>query len=69
LDQVKHPLDWWTYGGYAEVVGQTGWSLPKARREVRKAIHAHRWHPSGHAGYARLRRQLMAGELFDQQLT
>jgi len=69
MDQVKHPLDWWAYGGYPEVVRQTGWSLPKARREVRKAIRSYGWHPIGHAGYQELRRKLMNGEMFDHELT
>ena len=34
MDQVKHSLDWWAYGGYAEVMRHTGWNLAKARREV-----------------------------------
>jgi hypothetical protein len=25
-----HPLDWWVYGGYDEVIRHTRWSLPKA---------------------------------------
>ena len=69
MDQVKHPLDWWAFGGYDEVIRQTGWNPAKARREVRKAIHAHGWNPIGHAGYAALRRQIMDGELFDHDLT
>ena len=39
MDSVRHPLDWWAHGGYAEVVRNTGWNFAKARREVRKAIH------------------------------
>ena len=72
MDYVRHPLDWWAYGGYAEVVRQTGWNLSKARREVRKAIREYGWHPighAGHAGYAELRRKLMAGEMFNHELT
>lgn len=68
MDHIQHPLDWWAHGGYAEVVRLTGWSLPKARREVRKAIKAYGWHPLGHTGYAELRRKLMSGELLDHQL-
>ncbi|MGH2532362.1 MAG: hypothetical protein ACRDJW_08650 [Thermomicrobiales bacterium] len=68
MDQVKHPLDWWAYGGYAEVVRQTGWSLPKARREVRKAIRAYGWRPIGHAGYEELRQRIMAGRVLDNDL-
>ncbi len=69
MDYVKHPLDWWAYGGYAEVVRQTGWSLPLARREVRKAIRAYGWNPIGHRGYAALRQQIMDGEMLDHDLT
>jgi hypothetical protein len=47
---------------------QTGWNLPKARREFRKAMQAYGWNPIGHAGYAQLRRQIMDGELFDKEL-
>ena len=47
MDPLPHPLDWWAYGGYAEVVRNTGWTLAKARRELRKAIRAHGWHPIG----------------------
>jgi len=68
MDLVKHPLDWWAYGGYAEVMCQTGWNLAKARREVRKAIKAYGWNPIGHAGYAKLRRRIMDGEVFDKDL-
>jgi hypothetical protein len=68
MDSVQHPLDWWAYGGYAEVLRNTGWTLPRARREVRKAIKAHGWNPIGHAGYAELRRRIMNGELLDTDL-
>lgn len=69
MDSVRHPLDWWAYGGYAEVVRQTGWNLPKARREVRKAIKSYGWHPIGHAGYEVLRQAIMDGQLTDRDLT
>lgn len=55
MDQGKHPLDWWTYGNYEEVMRQTPTSLAKARREVRKAIKSYGWRPSGHKGYEELR--------------
>ena len=32
-------------GGNPEVVCQTGWSLPKALREVKKAIMEYEWNP------------------------
>ncbi|MGH2533089.1 MAG: hypothetical protein ACRDJW_12390 [Thermomicrobiales bacterium] len=68
MDQVRLPLDWWAYGGYPEVVRQTGWNLPKARREVKKAIKANGWNPIGHAGYEVLRRQIMDGQMTDRDL-
>jgi hypothetical protein len=48
---------------------QTGWGLPKTRREVRKAIRAYGWHPIGHRGYEELRRRIMNGEVLDHDLT
>lgn len=69
MDPLRHPLDWWAYGGYAEVVRQTGWTLPRARREVRKAIRSYGWNPIGHRGYAELRRRIMDGEMLDHDLT
>ena len=68
MDQVHHPLDWWAEGGYAEVVRQTGWNLPKARREVRKAIHVYGWNPIGRRGYEELRQQIMDGKMLDNDL-
>jgi hypothetical protein len=68
MDQVKHPLDWWAYGGYAEVTRHTGWNLARARREVRKAIRSYGWNPIGHSGYQELRRQIMDGEVFNKDL-
>lgn len=69
MDPVQHPLDWWAYGGYREVIRQTGWNLPKARREVRKAMRVYGFHPIGHRGYAEVRRQIMDGEVLDHELT
>ena len=69
MDPVKHPLDWWAYGGYAEVVRQTGWSLPKARREVRKVIKHYGFKPIGHRGYTELRRRIMDGEVLYKELS
>lgn len=68
MDPVKHPLDWWAYGGYDEVMRQTGWNRAKARREVRKIIKAYGWTPIGYAGYTELRRKLMNGELLNHDL-
>lgn len=69
MDHVGHPLDWWAVGGYDEVVQQTGWNRAKARREVRKAIRSHGWNPIGHAGYRRLRHQILTDQLTDHTLT
>ena len=68
MDPVRHPLDWWAYGGYPEVVGNTGWNLSKARREVRRAIRAYGWNPIGHAGYEALRQAIMDGNMTDHDL-
>lgn len=68
MDQIQHPLDWWAYGGYNEVRRNTGWSLAKARREVRKTIKALGWNPIGHGGYEELRRRIMDGEILDKDL-
>ncbi len=65
MDPVRHPLDWRADGGDEEVVRNTGWNLPMARRGVRKAISAHGWRPIGHARYAELRRAIMAGRVLD----
>lgn len=67
MDSVQHPLDWWACGGYAEAIRQTGWTPGRARREVRKAIKAYGWNPIGHAGYVRLRRQIMNGQLLEKE--
>jgi hypothetical protein len=68
MDPVKHPLDWWAYGGYDEVIRNTGWDRAKARREVRKAIESYGWNPIGHAAYEDLRRKIMDGDLLDNVL-
>lgn len=68
MDQVQHPIDWWAYGGYAEVVRRTRWALPRARREVRKAIKRQGWNPIGNAGYEELRRRIMDGLMTDRDL-
>ena len=68
MDQVQHPLDWWAYGGYQEVIRNTGWNLAKARREVKKAIRAYGWNPIGRLGYEQLRSQIMAGQMQDHDL-
>lgn len=69
MDQVGHPLDWWATDGYDEVVRQTGWDRGKARREVRKSIRAHGWHPFGHAGYETLRKKILSDQLTNHDLT
>lgn len=69
MDSVQHPLDWWAYGGHAEVMRNTGWSLPKARREVRKVIRAYGWNPIGRQGFDASRRRVMADNVFDHNLS
>lgn len=68
MDQTTHPIDWWAYGGYAEVARQTGWSLARARREVRKSFRLHGLRPIGHRGYAELRRTILSGGLLNNDL-
>jgi hypothetical protein len=68
MDQVDHPLDWWAFGGYAEVVRNTGWSAPRARREVKQSLKRLGLRPIGHRGYAELRRRIMAGGLLSNDL-
>jgi len=68
MDQVQHPLDWWAFGGYEEVMRNTGWNIAKARRAVRKAIRAYGWNPIGQSGYEELRQQIMDGKLLDNDL-
>lgn len=68
MDQVHHPLDWWAYGNYDEVMRQTGWSRAKARREVRRIIKSYGWNPIGHAGYEELRQRIMDGQMTDRDL-
>jgi hypothetical protein len=47
---------------------QTGWNLPKARREVKKVMHEYGWYPIGHRGYEELRQKIMAAQLLDWDL-
>jgi hypothetical protein len=68
MDQVQHPLDWWAEGGYDEVMRQTNWNRPKARREVKKAIKRYGWNPIGHQGYEELRQRIMTGRMMDHDL-
>lgn len=68
MDQVKHPLDWWAYGDYEEVMRQTGWNIAKARREVRKVIRVYGWTPIGRSGYQQLRQQIMDGQMLDNDI-
>ncbi len=46
----------------------TGIRRAKARREVKKAIRNHGWHPIGHIGYENLRRQILSDRLTDHKL-
>jgi len=68
MDPVQHPLDWWAYGGYQEVIRHTGWNLAKARREVRRTIRAYGWNPIGRRGYEQLRQDIMDDRMLDHDL-
>lgn len=75
MDSIDHPLDWWAFGGYAEVMRQTGCTQPQARRRVRRSLAAAWrrtgdpiWRPIGHGGYTRLRRLIMTGQTLDHDL-
>jgi len=68
MDQMQHPLDWWAYGGYQEVMHHTGWTIEKSRREVRKAIRRYGWNPIGRLGYEKLRLRIMDGRALDNDL-
>ena len=75
IDSIEHPLDWWAYGGYAEVMRQLGCTHAQARRTVKQHLKQHWrrtgdpiWRPVGHGGHARLRRAIMTGELIDHDL-
>lgn len=75
MDSLEHPLDWWAYGGYPEVMRQLGCTHAQARRSVKQRLKATfhrtgdpRWKPVGHRGYAQLRRAIMTGELVDNDL-
>ncbi len=75
MDAVDHPLDWWAYGGYAEVMRQLGCRHAQARRTVKQQLKSYfrrtgdpTWKPVGHRGYARLRRAIMANQTLDNEL-
>lgn len=59
---VKRPLDWWAYGGYKEVMRQTGRNIAKAYRE---AIKAYGWNSIGHTGYQELCHRIMDSEVLE----
>jgi hypothetical protein len=75
MDFVEHPLDWWAYGGYAEVMRRLGCTKPIARHKVhRKIAECFKrtgnsiWKPVGNRGCAELRRAIMAGRVLDDDL-
>lgn len=68
MDPVMHPLDWWADGGYPKVMAKTGWSLPQARREVRRTIRRYGWKPIGNAGYEELKRRIRENRALDHEL-
>ena len=75
MDLVEHPLDWWAYGGYAEVMRRLGCTKPTARHKVNQKIAEYYkrtvspiWKPVGNRGYAKLRRAIMVGRVLDNDL-
>ncbi len=75
MDSVEHPLDWWAYGGYPAVMRELGCTKTIARHKVHATIakyfartHDPIWNPIGNAGYARLRRAILAGTVLDNDL-
>lgn len=75
MDAVDHPLDWWAYAGYTEVMRRLGCTKAQARHKVRQKIKdCYRltgdpiWKPVGHRGYRLLRQAILAGQTLDNEL-
>lgn len=75
MDAVRHPLDWWAYGGYSMVMRELGCTKTVARHKVRDRIDEYYrrtgdpiWKPIGNRGFAALRRQIMEGLMLDNEL-
>jgi hypothetical protein len=75
MDAIEHPLDWWAYGGYQEVMRQLKCSRATARHRVHRRITSYYrqtlnpiWRPIGNSGYATLRRAIMSGKVLDNEL-
>ena len=76
MDPVDHPLDWWAYKGYPEVMRQLRCPKTIARHKVHAKIGEYFkrtgdpiWKPIGNRGYARLRRAIMENRVLDAELT
>lgn len=72
---VEHPLDWWAYGGYSEVMRQLGCTKAQARRLVHAKIREYLqrtgnpiWHSIGNRGCAARRRAIMENRALDNEL-
>ncbi len=75
MDAVKHPLDWWAYGGYPMVMRELGCIKTVARHKVRDQIDENFrrtgdaiWKPVGNRGFARLLRAILDGRVLDNEL-
>ncbi len=75
MDAVRHPLDWWAYGGYPMVMRELGCIKTVARHKVHAKIDDYFkrtgdpiWKPVGHSGYIALRRAIMSGQVLDNDL-
>ncbi len=66
--EALHPLDWWSYGGYPEVMRHTGWSRPKARRKVHQALDRLGLPHHSASDMEEARRRLMDNQVLDHDL-
>lgn len=76
MDSVKHPLDWWAYGGYPKVMRELGCTKATARHKVHQKIDEYYrctgdpiWRPISNRGYAELRRAIMDNSALNNDLT
>jgi hypothetical protein len=60
MDVILRLLNQRAYGDYEEAMRETVWKLAKARHEERRTIKALGCSPIGHAGYERLRQQILS---------